>query len=99
MITTLGSSTLESEMSTGKVIVDFWAPWCQPCKVLGKEIDRVNQLRPDIKIIKINVDERPDLVAQYQIRSIPLVLFAKDGKAPTSSVGVLRAEDMIKKLD
>ena len=98
MITTLGSSTLETEMSSGNVVVDFWAPWCGPCKILGKEIERVNDLRPDIKIIKINVDERPDLVSQYQIRSIPLMLFVKDGGAPTSSVGVLRAEEIIKKL-
>lgn len=99
LITTLGTSTLDSEIGKGNVVVDFWAPWCGPCKILGKEIDRLNEIRPDIKVVKVNVDERPDLVSKYEIKSIPLMLFFKNGGSPTASVGVLRAEDIIKKLE
>lgn len=99
MITTLGASTLDSETSTGNVVVDFWAPWCNPCKTLGREIERVNELRPDIKIVKVNVDEHPELVSRYSIRSIPLLLFIKNGGSPTSSIGVMKAEDIIRKIE
>lgn len=99
MITTLGASTLDFETSTGNVVVDFWAPWCNPCKTLGREIERVNELRPDIKIVKVNVDEHPELVSKYSIRSIPLLLFIKNGGSPTSSIGVMKAEDIIRKIE
>jgi len=99
LITTLGTSSLDSEISKGKVVVDFWAPWCSPCRALGKEIERVDSLRPDIKIVKVNVDERPDLVAQYGIKSIPLMLFVNNGGTPTAASGLLKAEDIIKKVD
>ena len=99
MITTLGASTLDFETSTGNVVVDFWAPWCNPCKTLGREIERVNELRPDIKIVKVNVDEHPELVSKYSIRSSPLLLFIKNGGSPTSSIGVMKAEDIIRKIE
>jgi len=99
LITTLGASTLDFETSTGNVVVDFWAPWCNPCKTLGREIERVNELRPDIKIVKVNVDEHPELVSKYSIRSIPLLLFIKNGGSPTSSIGVMKAEDIIRKIE
>ena len=80
------------------VVVDFWAPWCQPCKAIGKELVRLAEMRPDVRIVKVNVDERSDLVREYDIKGVPLVMFVKKGSGPQSFTGLLRAEEIIRKF-
>lgn len=99
MITNLESTTLQEAIGTSSAIVDFWAPWCNPCKAINAELEKVDQKRPDIKIIKINVDNHPDLVKEYHIKSVPTLLFIHKGGSPTSATGLVRADDMIKKVD
>ena len=62
------------------VLLDFWAPWCTPCRMVGPILDEIAGERSDIKVAKVNVDEQPELAGQFGVMSIPTVIFLKDGK-------------------
>ena len=70
------------------VLVDFWASWCGPCKMIAPIVDELCQTRSDVKVCKINVDEQFELAVRYQISSIPTVMFFKNGKAVRRVVGL-----------
>lgn len=70
------------------VLLDFWASWCGPCRMVSPVIDEIANERLDIKVGKINVDEQPELAAQFQIMSIPTLLVVKNGKVVNQVVGV-----------
>ena len=69
------------------VLLDFWASWCGPCRMVGPILDEIAQEREDIKVCKINIDEEPELANEYQIMSIPSLMVLKDGKVVNRSVG------------
>lgn len=70
------------------VLLDFWASWCGPCQMVSPIIDEIANERSDIKVGKINVDEQPELAAQFRIMSIPTLVAIKDGKVVHQVVGV-----------
>lgn len=69
------------------VLLDFWATWCGPCRMLSPIVDEVAEERGDIKVGKVNVDEQPELAAEFGVMSIPTLLVFKDGKLVNQSVG------------
>ena len=69
------------------VLVDFWASWCGPCRMVGPIIDEIAEENEDIKVCKINVDEEIELAAQFQVMSIPTLVVFKDGQVVTKSLG------------
>lgn len=70
------------------VLLDFWASWCGPCRMLAPVIDEIAGERPDIKVGKINIDEEPELASQFGIMSIPTLVVMKEGEAVSQAVGV-----------
>ncbi|XME01579.1 thioredoxin [Lachnospiraceae bacterium C1.1] len=82
------------------VLVDFWASWCGPCKMLSPIVDEIAEENSSIKVGKVNVDEEGDLAGKYNIMSIPTLLIFKDGKLVNQSVGVVPKQailDMVSK--
>ena len=69
------------------VLLDFWASWCGPCRMVSPIVDEIAAERSDIKVGKINVDEQPELAAQFGVRSIPTLVVIKNGKVVNQAVG------------
>ncbi|MCD8361777.1 MAG: thioredoxin [Lachnospiraceae bacterium] len=79
------------------VLLDFWASWCGPCRMVSPLVDEIAAERSDIKVGKVNVDEQPELAAQFRVVSIPTLIVVKDGKVTNQAVGA-RPKDQILEL-
>ena len=81
------------------VLLDFWASWCGPCRMLSPIVDQVADERPDVKVGKVNVDEQPELAGQFGIMSIPALLVFKNGKLVNQAVGSRPKASVLALLD
>ncbi len=94
------SEVMESDVPT---VVDFWAEWCGPCKMIGPSLEELSEeMAGKVKITKLNIDENPDLAAQFGVRSIPTLLIFKDGEPAGMQVGAKPKSalaDWIKSVD
>lgn len=80
------------------VLLDFWASWCGPCRMVGPIVEEIAQERQDIKVGKVNVDEERQLAAQFQIMSIPTLMVIRDGKIVKQAVGARPKEQILAML-
>ncbi|MGI6175142.1 MAG: thioredoxin [Christensenellales bacterium] len=74
--------------SPNRVLIDFYADWCAPCRMLAPVIDDISKEVPDVKICKVNIDEQPELAQRFRIMSIPTLVVVEDGKIIHSALGV-----------
>lgn len=101
-MTNVTESTFHSEVlkDHGVVLVDFWAPWCGPCRMVGPVLEEISREKGGkIKVVKVNVDDNPQLAANYKIMSIPTMLVFKNGQAVEGFVGAKPKAAIDKILD
>lgn len=97
MITNITKENFEKEVlqSEKTVLVDFWASWCGPCKMIAPEVEQIALERDDIKVCKINVDEQGELAIRHGVMSIPALLFFKNGEVVTTAIGYRKKDEIL----
>ena len=97
-IKNLSLDNFDNEISSSNtpVLVDFWAEWCGPCKMLGPILEEISEdLKDKLQVVKVNLDENQDLAMKYSIRSIPTLLLFKEGELVDTKVGLLPKSDLV----
>ncbi len=97
-IKNLSLTNFDNEISNSNVpvLVDFWAEWCGPCKMLGPILEEISKdLKNKLQVVKVNLDENQDLAMKYSIRSIPTLLLFKEGELVDTKVGLLPKSDLV----
>ncbi len=98
-IITITEENFESEVlqSDKPVLLDFWASWCGPCRMVSPIVEEISNERTDVKVGKINIDEQPQLASQYGVMSIPTLMVLKNGEVAEKAVGA-RPKPLILKM-
>ncbi len=99
MIIELNEQNFNETTGKGIVMIDFWAPWCNPCNMLSPIIDEVAKENVDVVVGKVNVDDYPELASKHGVMSIPTLIFFKNGQFVDSSVGVVPKSVILNKLE
>jgi thioredoxin len=83
----LSDANFRSTIANGRYVVDFWAPWCGPCRTIGPVLEQIAAERNDVKVAKVNVDQNQTTARQFNVQGIPLLVFIRDGKEVGRLVG------------
>lgn len=89
----------EEVLSSEKpILIDFWAPWCGPCRMVGPIVEEIANEVSHTKIAKVNIDEQPELAGAFQVMSIPTLMFVKEGKIVSKAVGMRPKAEILKMI-
>lgn len=92
--------TFEAEVQGDLItIVDFWAPWCGPCKMVAAELEKLEQERSDVSILKINVDENPEIPKKFNVRAIPTLKIFQNGDDVGTIIGAVSKATIVARID
>lgn len=96
-VVNITQSNFEEEVLKAEqtVLVDFWAAWCGPCKMLSPIVDQIAEEHPEIKVCKVNIDEEAALAIDYKVMSIPTLIVFKNGQIANQSIGVQSKSDIV----
>ena len=97
MVKQITDKEFDESIKTGKVLVDFYAEWCGPCKILSPVVDELSEELKDISFYKLNVDESDEVVRKYSVMSIPTLLIFENGELKNTSVG-FKSKDELKEM-
>ena len=81
------------------VLVDFWAPWCGPCRVVAPQLEELNNEREDVRVVKLNVDDNPNTAARYNIMAIPTLLLFKGGNVAHTIQGAMPKQRLVAEIE
>ena len=101
-VAAVGTGNFDSEVigNSTPVVVDFWAEWCQPCKMLSPVLDRLaSRYAGQLRVVKCNVDENQDVAMKYGVTSIPNLIFFKDGQVVNQAIGYMNESQLASKID
>lgn len=94
----INEDNFEKSVKKGISIVDFWAIWCGPCRLMGPIVEEIAKEMTDINVYKLNVDDHPELTAKFNIMSIPTIIIFKDGEEVDQTVGVVSKSVLANKI-
>ena len=98
MVTELNRDTFDAFVAEGMAVVDLFAEWCGPCRMMAPVVEELSGEFPEVKFGKLNVDEAEEIAVRYGVQYIPTLLFFRDGECTAKETGVKRKEDLASKL-